>query len=341
MIDKINTLQITLNQATVKNKKELEAFRFQYISKKGAIGLLFDAFRQLGPTDKKIVGANLNNLKKSAQEKFTILSQQLLATTTLPSQSREDMSLPPCSAQLGALHPLTIIKNKIINIFEQIGFNISTGPEIVNDWHNFTALNFPPDHPAREMQDTFFIKKKPDIALRTHTSSVQIQVCEKYTPPIRTISVGRVFRNEAISTRSHCFFHQVEGLYINKDVSFALLKETIYYFAKQLFGAEVQLRFRASYFPFTEPSAEVDIDCFLCKRAGCNVCKYTGWVEILGAGMVDPAVLKNVQVDPTVYSGFAFGMGIERMAMLKYGIEDLRLFSENNIQFLKQFTAYG
>lgn len=250
-----------------------------------------------------------------------------------------DLTLPTIPEALGTRHPLSVVKEQMVNIFSRIGFDLSEGPEIEDDFHNFTALNFPPDHPAREMQDTFFIEKDPDIALRTHTSSVQVRVMENQKPPIRTLSPGRVFRNEAISARAHCVFHQIEGLYIDKDVSFADLKDTLYYFVKEMFGKDIKLRFRPSFFPFTEPSAEIDITCLLCKGKGCNVCKGSGWVEIGGAGMVDPNVLKNAGIDPTVYSGFAFGMGIERMTMLKYQIKDLRLFTENDVRFLRQFKS--
>jgi phenylalanyl-tRNA synthetase alpha chain len=250
-----------------------------------------------------------------------------------------DLTLPPISDTIGSLHPLSITKKRIIEIFERIGFNVSYGPEIEDDWHNFTALNFPENHPAREMQDTFFIEKNPDIALRTHTSSVQVRVMEKEKPPIRTLSPGRVFRNEAISVRAHCMFHQVEGLYVDKNVSFADLKQTMLYFAKEFFGKDTKIRLRPSFFPFTEPSAELDISCFICGQKGCKICKNSGWVEIGGCGMVDPNVLSNCNIDPEVYTGFAFGMGIERITMLKYQINDIRLFTENDVRFLKQFKS--
>jgi phenylalanyl-tRNA synthetase alpha chain len=250
-----------------------------------------------------------------------------------------DLTLPPISDTIGSLHPLSITKKRIIEIFERIGFNVSYGPEIEDDWHNFTALNFPENHPAREMQDTFFIEKNPDIALRTHTSSVQVRVMEKEKPPIRTLSPGRVFRNEAISVRAHCMFHQVEGLYVDKNVSFADLKQTMLYFAKEFFGKDTKIRLRPSFFPFTEPSAELDISCFICGQKGCKICKNSGWVEIGGCGMVDPNVLSKCNIDPEVYTGFAFGMGIERITMLKYQINDIRLFTENDVRFLKQFKS--
>ena len=256
-------------------------------------------------------------------------------------EKKIDITLPGEPMSEGALHPLSIIRNRIIEIFSAVGFTVSDGPEIEDDWHNFTALNFPEEHPARDMQDTFFIRKNPDLALRTHTSSVQVRIMEKHKPPLRTISPGRVYRNEAISARAHCFFHQVEGLYIDKDVSFADLKQTLLYFAREMFGADTEIRLRPSYFPFTEPSAEMDISCNFCKGEGCNICKYTGWVEILGCGMIDPAVLDNCKIDSNVYSGFAFGMGIERITMLVYNINDLRIFSENDVRFLKQFSGIG
>jgi phenylalanyl-tRNA synthetase alpha chain len=259
---------------------------------------------------------------------------------TEESGSKLDLSRPAEEVNIGSRHPLSLVRSEIIEIFSRIGYNVSEGPEIEDDWHNFSALNFPPEHPARDMQDTFFVEKgEEEIALRTHTSSVQVRVMENQKPPIRTISPGRVYRNEAISARAHCFFHQVEGLYIDKKVSFADLKQTLLYFAKELFGEKAQIRLRPSYFPFTEPSAEVDVSCTICNSKGCNVCKYTGWLEILGCGMVDPNVLEASGIDSKVYSGFAFGMGVERIAQLKYKVNDLRLYSENDIRFLKQFTA--
>jgi phenylalanyl-tRNA synthetase alpha chain len=255
------------------------------------------------------------------------------------SQEALDFTLPVPPDAVGSRHPLTIVRERMLQIFERMGFNISEGPEIEDDWHNFTALNFPLNHPAREMQDTFFVEKNPDVVLRTHTSSVQIRVMEKQKPPIRTISPGRVYRNEAISARAHCMFHQIEGLYVDKNVSFADLKQTLFHFVRELFGIEMEVRFRPSFFPFTEPSAEIDISCLICKGKGCNVCKHSGWVEIGGAGMLDPDVLKNCKIDAEEYSGFAFGMGIERIAMLKYQVRDLRLYTENDIRFLNQFKG--
>jgi len=282
----------------------------------------------------------LNQLKNQAQDKFRELVQQLNQQKSNKGKSHYDFTLPPIPDPKGSIHPLTIIRGQIVQIFERIGFNLSEGPEIEDDWHNFTALNFPPNHPAREMQDTFFIEKNPDIALRTHTSSVQIRVMENQQPPIRTLSLGRVFRNEAISARAHCIFHQVEGLYVDKNVSFVDLKQTLLHFAREMFASNTKVRFRPSYFPFTEPSAEFDISCQICHGDGCNICKYTGWVEIAGSGMVDPNVLANCKIDPDQYTGFAFGMGLERIAMLKYEIKDLRLFTENDVRFLKQFSDF-
>jgi phenylalanyl-tRNA synthetase alpha chain len=282
------------------------------------------------------MGQLMNSLKTAVQDKIVMLKEGFESADEVAKIP--DLTLPS-SAPLGTRHPLSIVRNDIIDIFARIGFNVSEGPEIEDDFHNFSALNFPADHPARDMQDTFFIEKDPDIALRTHTSSVQVRVMQNNTPPIRTISPGRVFRNEAISARAHCIFHQVEGLYVDTDVSFADLKQTLFYFAKELFGEHTKIRFRPSYFPFTEPSAEMDISCNICGGKGCNICKYSGWVEILGCGMVDPNVLDSCGIDNKKYTGFAFGMGIERITMLKYQINDLRLFFENDIRFLKQFTS--
>jgi len=319
------------------NLEQLEAFRIKFLSKKGLVPSLFADFKQVAAEDRKAMGQLINQLKTAIQEKIVELRQQLEMQSE-SSASGMDLSLP-AATEMGTRHPLSIVRNEIIEIFSRIGFNVSEGPEIEDDFHNFTALNFPPDHPARDMQDTFFIEKDPDIALRTHTSSVQVRVMENGDAPIRTISPGRVFRNEAISARAHCIFHQVEGLYIDTDVSFADLKHTLFYFAKEMFGENTKTRFRPSYFPFTEPSAEMDISCNICGGKGCNICKYTGWVEILGCGMVDPNVLEACNIDSKKYTGFAFGMGIERITMLKYQINDLRLFFENDLRFLKQFES--
>ncbi len=335
MLEQIKTLRIAIEHFQANDEAALEEFRRRFIAKKGAITTLFADLRKVGLGEKKELGIVLNELKNAAQAKFKLLIAQVSTANQTTTQPAEDLTLPPPTGTLGTLHPLTSIGNDIIMLFEKIGFNISEGPEIEDDWHNFTALHFPDNHPARDMQDTFFVAT--NMALRTHTSSVQVRVMETQPLPIRTIASGRVFRNEAISARAHCIFHQVEGLYINHGVSFADLKETLFYFVKELFGSNTKLRFRPSYFPFTEPSAEVDIDCRLCRGKGCTICKYTGWVEIMGAGMVDPQVLTNCNIDPQVYTGFAFGMGIERIAMLQYQINDLRLFTENDISFLKQF----
>ncbi|HCQ29795.1 MAG TPA: phenylalanine--tRNA ligase subunit alpha [Flavobacteriales bacterium] len=340
MIEKINTIADEISQFFTDNAEELEQFRIKFLGSKGLIKQLFEEFKALPKEEKKTVGKPLNELKQSAQQKYDDLKQKISAQQQQNSFQNIDVTRPEFPFEPGSRHPLSIIKNEIIEIFNRIGYTVSEGPEIEDDWHNFTALNFPPEHPARDMQDTFFIEKgETEYALRTHTSSVQVRVMENSQPPIRTISPGRVYRNEAISARAHCFFHQVEGLYIDKNVSFADLKQTLLYFAKEMFGEKTQIRLRPSYFPFTEPSAEMDVSCTICEGKGCNVCKYTGWLEILGCGMVDPNVLKNCNIDPSTYSGFAFGMGIERIAQLKYKVNDLRLYSENDIRFLKQFTG--
>ena len=339
MLEKIQELSKQIQDFKVESKEQLENFRLEFISRKGKVTLLFDDFKTVAPEIKKQLGQDLNKLKVAAQTKFDELQANLTAAKTESIASGLDFTLPVVPNTLGSLHPLTVVKNRMIEIFERMGFNLSEGPEIEDDWHNFSALNFPQDHPAREMQDTFFVQKNPDIALRTHTSSVQVRTMENSKPPIRTISPGRVYRNEAISARAHCMFHQIEGMYIDKKVSFADLKNTLYHFVKELFGPDTKIRFRPSYFPFTEPSAEIDISCHICKGKGCNICKYSGWVEIGGSGMMDPNVLKNCGIDPEEYTGFAFGMGIERVTMLKYQIKDLRLFTENDIRFLRQFKG--
>ncbi|GAB4447954.1 MAG: phenylalanine--tRNA ligase subunit alpha [Bacteroidales bacterium] len=335
-----NFIEELLNKArnwNIQSAEELEAFRSEYLSKKGHLNTLFDKFKELPKEEKKEVGQILNILKQEVNQKFEELKSAFSSNTE--QQRQIDLTCPSDPIHLGSRHPISIVRNEIINIFERLGFVVSEGPEIEDDWHVFSALNFPHEHPARDMQDTFFIRKKPDILLRTHTSSVQIRVMENQQPPIRIIMPGRVYRNEAISARAHCFFHQVEGLYIDRKVSFADLKQTLLYFAREMFGANTQIRLRPSYFPFTEPSAEMDISCNLCGGKGCNFCKHTGWVEILGCGMVDPNVLENCGISSKEYSGFAFGMGIERITNLKYRVKDLRLFSENDIRFLKQFTS--
>ena len=336
MLDKVKDIQNEVADFNAQSIEKLEAFRIAYLGKKGKVTLLFNEFRNVPNDQKKEFGAQLNVLKKAIQSKIIELKEQI-GSKKLNSKSDIDLTVPPQPYELGSRHPISIVKNEIIEIFSNIGFSISEGPEIEDDWHNFSALNFPENHPARDMQDTFFISK--DIALRTHTSSVQVREMEKRQPPIRTISPGRVFRNEAISARAHCFFHQVEGLFIDKDVSFGDLKQTLSYFTKQMFGDKTKIRLRPSYFPFTEPSAEVDVSCTICSGKGCNVCKYSGWLEIMGCGMVDPNVLDNCKIDSKIYTGFAFGMGIERIAQLKYQVNDLRLYSENDLRFLGQFKS--
>lgn len=335
--EKIEAIKASIAAADANSPEELETYRMEYISKKSVVGELFAGMGKIPNEEKKAYGQLVNGVKQLAEEKFQELIEKVNQANKKSKSAGIDLTLPPSNQNLGGIHPLTAIRQRIIEIFERIGFNLSEGPEIEDDWHNFTALNFPENHPAREMQDTFFIEKNPDIALRTHTSSVQVRVMENQKPPIRTLSPGRVYRNEAISARAHCIFHQVEGLYVDENVGFADLKNTLYHFAKEMFGKETKVRFRPSYFPFTEPSAEIDITCLICGGKGCNVCKGSGWVEIGGSGMVDPNVLENCGIDSKKYTGFAFGMGIERIAMLKYQIKDLRLFTENDVRFLRQF----
>ena len=331
----IETIIAEITSFDIKSNEALESFRISFLGSKNKIKDLFIEFKKLPSEEKKELGQVLNELKKLAEERFS-KEKKSIGSGKKTASNKLDLSLP-ANAVLGSRHPISIVRNEVEDIFARVGFTVSEGPEIEDDWHNFSALNFPEDHPARDMQDTFFIND--DYALRTHTSSVQIRVMERSNPPIRTISPGRVFRNEAISARAHCIFHQVEGLYIDKDVSFADLKQVLYYFARELFGQDVKVRFRPSYFPFTEPSAEMDVSCNICGGEGCNICKYTGYVEILGCGMVDPSVLENCNIDSEVYSGYAFGLGIERLTMLKFGINDLRLFFENDVRFLKQFDS--
>lgn len=332
----IRKFEKEISNAQIGDEGELEKFRIRYLGSKNELKALFSQMKSLSAEDKKNAGKELNALKQLAEKRYAEANSTL--TKGIRGETlKEDLTKPASRYPVGSRHPLSIIRNEIESIFSRIGFGISEGPEIEDDWHNFSALNFPPDHPARDMQDTFFISN--EYSLRTHTSSVQVRVMESTPPPLRTISPGRVFRNEAISARAHCIFHQVEGLYIDKGVSFADLKQVLFYFAKEMFGSDVAIRFRPSYFPFTEPSAEMDISCNICNGKGCNICKYTGYVEILGCGMVDPNVLENCRIDSSVYSGYAFGMGIERLTMLKYGINDLRLFFENDVRFLKQFQS--
>jgi len=337
MISKIKELLEEVKNLKVSNSEELESMRIKYLSKKGEISMLMNDFRNVASDQKREVGIFLNELKSTALDKFNELKEGL--ETEEISENNLDLSRTSYPIPLGTRHPLSIVRKEICDIFGRLGFSIAEGPEIEDDWHVFTSLNFPEDHPARDMQDTFFIQHKPDVLLRTHTSSVQTRVMEKQQPPIRIICPGRVYRNEAISARAHCFFHQVEALYVDKNVSFADLKQTLLFFAKEMFGSKTKIRLRPSYFPFTEPSAEMDISCDLCGGEGCSFCKYTGWVEILGCGMVDPNVLDNCGIDSKVYSGFALGMGIERITNLKYRVKDLRMFSENDIRFLKEFES--
>jgi len=339
MLSKIEKLINELETAVIENKEQVEEYRIKWLSKKGEITLLFDEFKQVAPELKREVGQKLNQLKVNAQNKINELKEKFEQNNSGNSNTI-DLTLPgEPYINLGSRHPISIVKKQIIDIFSRIGFTVSDGREIEDDWHNFTALNTPEIHPARDMQDTFYVETNPDMVLRTQTSSVQVHIMENHQPPIRTISPGRVYRNEAVSARAHCQFHQVEGLYIDTNVSFADLKQTLLYFSRELFGEETKIRLRPSYFPFTEPSAEMDISCTLCKGNGCNVCKQSGWVEILGCGMVDPQVLENCKIDSKKYSGFAFGMGIERITMLKYQVNDLRLFFENDVRFLQQFTS--
>jgi len=337
MLQNIDRILEEIRQFQADSREEVEQFRIKYLGKKGVLADLFKEFRQVPAEEKKEFGQKINRLKQFISERIEEMLDHV--SREYEESAMVDLTLPGPPLQLGTRHPISIIRNQIIEIFARLGFTISEGPEIEDDWHVFTALNFPPEHPAKDMQDTFFIEKDPDILLRTQTSSVQVRVMERQPPPIRTISPGRVFRNEAISARAHCIFHQVEGLYIDENVSFADLMQTLLYFAREIFGEQIETRLRPSYFPFTEPSAEMDISCQICGGKGCNVCKYTGWLEILGCGMVDPNVLEFTGIDPEKYGGYAFGMGIERVAMLKYQVRDLRLYFENDIRFLKQFQS--
>lgn len=339
MIDKINSLLQEIKDLKASNAEEIEKIRIKYLSKKGEISTLMNDFRTVPAEMKRELGRKLNELKTAANDKLAAL-KETLATNAESEKGEIDLTRTATPLPFGTRHPLSIVKNEIFSIFGAMGFTIAEGPEIEDDWHVFSSLNFPPDHPARDMQDTFFISRDPvDVLLRTHTSSVQTRTMEKQQPPIRIICPGRVYRNEAISARAHCFFHQVEGLYIDKNVSFADLKQCLLYFAREMFGPETKIRLRPSYFPFTEPSAEMDISCHICGGEGCPFCKGTGWVEILGCGMVDPNVLEACGIDSKVYSGYAFGMGIERITNLKYRVKDLRMFSENDVRFLHEFDA--
>jgi len=335
LLKQIEEFKKEITDYSASDEKSVEEFRIKWLGTKGLVKNLMGEMKNV--SDKKFYGQVINEFRQIAEAKY----QELKSLTTHDSQltTQIDLTLPGDSIPVGTRHPISLMTNRIISIFQRLGFAVAEGPEIEDDWHNFTALNLPEHHPARDMQDTFYVQQNPDWLLRTHTSNIQIREMQKGKLPIRIICPGRVYRNETVSARSHCFFHQVEGLYIDENVSFADLKQTLYFFAKEMYGSDVKIRFRPSYFPFTEPSAEMDISCMLCKGAGCNVCKKTGWLEILGSGMVHPNVLSNCGIDPNKYTGFAFGMGIERPALLKYGINDIRLFSENDVRFLKQFTS--
>lgn len=336
LVEKIEGLKQTIKALQAQTPEDVEALRIKYLSKKGIIPALFEEFKSLSGDEKRTLGSVINALKTEATERINALRQ---ACTQSATTERIDLSRTAYPTPLGGRHPLTLVRDEIIEIFAKLGFSIALGPEIEDDYHVFSALNFAPDHPARDMQDTFFINRTPDVLLRTHTSSVQVRVMQENKPPIRVICPGRVYRNEAISARAHCFFHQIEGLYIDKEVSFTDLREVLFFFAQELFGSHTKIRLRPSYFPFTEPSAEMDISCHICGGKGCAFCKHTGWVEILGCGMVDPNVLKECGIDPEEYSGYAFGLGVERITNLKYRANDLRLFSENDKRFLTQFQG--
>lgn len=344
MVERINQLIEEINSLQVTSKDEVENFRLKFLSRKGLVNQLFEEFKALSGDEKRNVGKVMNQFKGLTEAKLIEFQDTVNAGATGGTAIEvPDLSLPVPAGKVGSIHPLSIVRQRITEIFARMGFTTAEGPEIESDWYNFSALNFPENHPAREMQDTFYVAKgekvEEDTLLRTHTSNVQIRLMEHNKPPLRSIMVGRVYRNEAISARAHCQFHQVEGLYVDKNVSFRDLKDTLYHFAKEMFDKDTKIRLRPSYFPFTEPSAEIDISCFICKGDGCNVCKYSGWVEIAGSGMVDPNVLENVGIDSEEYTGFAFGMGIERITMLKYGVNDLRLFFDNDVRFLNQFVG--
>lgn len=340
ILDKIERLKLEIKETAIQNAEDLERYRIKFLGTKGLVKDLMGEMKNVSSDLKKEFGQRLNEFKQFAEAKYNDLKDANTVTKATGKAAKQiDYSLPAYPSETGARHPIQLTMNKMISIFEKIGFTVTEGPEIEDDWHNFSALNLPENHPARDMQDTFYISKNPDWLLRTHTSSVQVRVMKEGKLPIRQIFPGRVYRNETISARSHCFFHQIEGLYIDEKVSFADLKQTLYYFVKEMFGTEVKVRFRPSYFPFTEPSAEMDVSCFICDSKGCNVCKHSGWVEILGCGMVHPNVLSNCGIDPEKYSGFAWGMGVERTTMMQYGIKDIRLFSENDVRFLEQFKG--
>lgn len=343
MLDRIDKILKEAEELQKSRTERAEKFRLAFLSKKGKLNELFEDFKQVSSDEKRLVGQKLNALKNTLEQMYLVISSEDNGGSDNSNSNKEDLTLPVIPNATGSLHPLSVVRRRIIEIFSRMGFNAEDGPEVEYDWYNFSALNFAENHPAREMQDTFFIEKgaeaKDDLLLRTHTSNVQIRLMDKKRPPIRSIMAGRVYRNEAISARAHCQFHQVEGLYVDKNVSFRDLKDTLLHFSKEMFGKDTNIRLRPSYFPFTEPSAEIDVTCFICGGVGCNICKYSGWVEIAGSGMVDPNVLLNCGIDPEEYTGFAFGMGIERITMLKYGINDLRLFFENDQRFLRQFVG--
>ncbi|MBD5186060.1 MAG: phenylalanine--tRNA ligase subunit alpha [Bacteroidales bacterium] len=339
MLQKINSLKAEIEGLTASSPAEVEELRIKYLSKKGAVSALMNDFRTVPAEEKRTIGQELNVLKTLATDKINALREAVEAGQAAEADAALDLTRTAAPMPLGSRHPLKIVEGQIIDIFSRLGFSVAEGPEIEDDWHVFSALNFAADHPARDMQDTFFIRREPDVLLRTHTSSVQSRVMEKTQPPIRIICPGRVYRNEAISARAHCFFHQVEALYVDENVSFVDLKQTLLYFARQMFGPDTRIRLRPSYFPFTEPSAEMDISCNLCGGKGCSFCKHTGWVEILGCGMVDPAVLDSCGIDSKRYTGFALGMGVERITNLKYQVKDLRMFSENDKRFLEEFQS--
>jgi phenylalanyl-tRNA synthetase alpha chain len=337
MKEKIEQLRKKVEEFKSETPQHLEEFRIRIMGKKGELTEMFEEFKNVASEQKREIGKLLNEVKISVQEKLKL--QKTLFDNVDAGKSIADKTLPANADSLGSRHPISLAKNEILEIFTRLGFTVADGPEIEDDWHVFSALNFPPNHPARDMQDTFFIEQNPDILLRTHTSSIQVRTMEKQKPPIRVVCPGRVFRNEAISARAHCIFHQVEGLYIDKNVSFADMKQTLLYFAREMFGENTQIRLRPSFFPFTEPSAEMDVSCKICGGKGCNICKHTGWLEVLGCGIVDPNVLDACGIDNKKYTGFAFGMGVERLAMLKWHVKDLRLYFENDVRFLEQFQS--
>lgn len=339
MTEQIDKLLQKVEEFAPRTAAELEEFRVRMLGRKGELNDLLEDFKKVAPELKRELGQSINNLKNRAQERINELKSSLDSGDAAQGGTIDDMTRPGTSQGLGSRHPLSLVRNEICGIFERLGYVVADGPEIEDDWHVFSALNFPPEHPARDMQDTFFIEKNPDILLRTHTSSIQVRTMQNQKPPIRVICPGRVFRNEAISYRAHCIFHQIEGMYIDENVSFADMKQSLLFFVKEFFGEQTKIRLRPSYFPFTEPSAEMDISCNLCGGKGCSVCKHTGWLEIMGCGMVDPNVLEACGIDSKKYSGFAFGMGVERSAMLKYGVKDLRLYFENDVRFLHQFDS--